>query len=252
MVMKGDRQTQRKETAGRKPRPFASEPGAGLCELVERVCRAQPAEIFLEGIKRLPPRLPKDFPQKKLSKAEIDEEYQKEYHFYEAALAEWEAELMLISARLPLLMELYDEDLLGGYSEENAEKHKIKECIPCFVSLPVEYSMPIQLLYAIQRADRLDGLDFEEICRRAVELEGDEKMTFLYELRRNLLEQVKEAEIMFRDPWMKVDLREFDVEDESSWEISSFKRSAMGCMAQASNMYQLAVYLLENKLEKEK
>lgn len=252
MVLKGKGKTQGKETTDRKPRPFAAEAGAaGLCELVERVCRAQPAEIFLEGIRRLAPRRPKDFPQRKLSKAEIDEEFQKEYHTYEAALAECSAELMLISARLLLLTEFYDKHLLGGYSEENAEKYKIKECIPCFVSLPVDYSMPIQLLYAIRHANMPNGLDFEEICRRALELEGEEKMVFLYELRRNLVEHVKRAEWMFNNPWMKIDLRQFDVEDESSWEISGFKVDALRCMGPLSDMYQLAVFLVENKLEKE-
>ncbi len=92
-------------------------------------------------------------------------------------------------------LDMYDKSVLGGYSDEKAEKIGTSDvCIPCFVGRPMDQPLAIQYLYCIRSVDEPHTMPYDEILKGIEELSPEEKEYFMYQLRLGFLDDVVNAD----------------------------------------------------------
>lgn len=116
---------------------------------------------------------------------------------------------------LPEWLKIYDENMLGGYSQQKAESlHDPELCIPCHIGIPKNQPLFIQYLYCLQKPDDPNEksirrwhqssipeesrtMQYDQILKGVNELTGEDLEKFLYELRLGFLETASEGEDFF-------------------------------------------------------
>ena len=116
---------------------------------------------------------------------------------------------------LPEWLDVYDNNILYGYSQQKAKSlHDPELCIPCHIGIPKNQPLFIQYLYCLQKPDDPNEksvrrwhqssipeenrtMQYEKILKGVNELTSEDREKFLYELRLGFLETATEGEDLF-------------------------------------------------------
>ncbi len=206
--------------------------------------RLNSSKRLLEGLRVIP----KKGEDRYLTKNEVDDYFEREHEFIEDGFELTIKEFGLMCDRLEEVLRKFDEMVLGGFSEETLERVEEelgRKCIPCFVALPKNEPRYIQLLFAIGRPNQSNSMQFEDICKEAVALKGNDGEMFLYLLRKVILEDkgLLERNLF----WLKREDR-FEEPPVTEWEYDVWfgKQENNARSTKMSIKYQLMVHLIEN------